>query len=139
MNLADLLIEGAGLLLLALILAVVFALAGERRRIVFGAAAGMALAALTLPFVAYIAALITHHQATDMDLMPPAYIVATAISSAGLTLLGVIGGVIAETRYRRRHPYGESPRPRPAGDEDLLDDPAVWLPWGERRAGQTKR
>jgi len=139
MNLADLLIESAGLVLLAMILAVVFALAGERRRIVVGAAVGMTLAALTLPFVAYLAALVTHHQATDMDLTPPAYIVATALSSAGFTLLGVIGGVIAETRYRRRHPHGEPPRPRTTGDEDMIDDPAVWLPWGEQRTKQTKR
>lgn len=126
MDTADLAIEGAGITLLAVLVGSVFALAANRRRIIIGACVGLGLAALALPFVAYLAARLTNHHATDMDLTPPAYIVATALVCAGLTLAGGLAGLIAETR--RRLPANAVPTRLPP-DEDYVDDPTHWLPW----------
>jgi hypothetical protein len=126
MDAADLAIEGAGVTLLAVLVGSVFALVANRRRIVIGACLGLGLAALALPFAAYLAARITNHHATDADLTPPAYIVVTALVCAGLALAGGLGGLIAEAR----HPSSANPPPdRLPGDDDYTDDPARWLPW----------
>ena len=120
----------AGMVLLTTLVFAVEAVIKERRRVVLGSAVGLALAALFLPFVAYFVAAATHHQATDMDLSPPTYIVVTAITCAALSLAGVICGMIAQARLHRRSEPSR-PHPRPSAD-DGVDDVATWLPWRQR-------
>lgn len=127
MSVSDFTIEAAGLLLVGLIVAGVYGAFGQYRRLVTGVALGMTVAAATLPFVAYIVARITNHQATDADVTAPAYIIATAISCTGFTLLGTLGGLLSEIRHRHT-PKTDLER-HPANDEDMHDDVTKWLPW----------
>lgn len=129
MDSADLAIEIAGMLLIAVMMAGVFAAVGERKRLVMGIAIGMLLALIALPFVSYLVARITNHHATDIDLTPPAYIVVTAITCAALAIGGAIGGLIAEARR------GSRPAMPPEQHRRVDDGPdqvADWLPWGSR-------
>jgi|GEM_PF-3519046 len=130
MDPADITIEGAGFAIVAALIAGTFAAVRDRRRIVLGTAIGLTLATIAIPFVAYFVARITNHQATDADLTPPTFIVVTALVCAGLTLAGLLGGVIAEYRRNLRGPYEDlDQRPHPADDSDMIDNPALWLPW----------
>jgi predicted PurR-regulated permease PerM len=126
MDVSDLLIEGAGFALLAALVAGAFATAYERRRLLVGLVIGLGLALLVLPFVAYLVARLTNHQATQVDLTPPAYIVVTALACAGLALAGLAGGAVAEVR-RRRQGIPNTPRGDP--DENYIDDPTTFVPW----------
>ena len=127
MDVADVLIEGAGFALLATILTGVYAALQAKRRLMLGIAGGLLVALLLLPFVAYVVAWLTHHLATDADLTPPTYIVATALACAAIGLAGTVIGGIAELR----HPIADMPvHERPTfPDEDGQDDPSQWLPW----------
>lgn len=128
MDYADLVIEGAGLALVGTIVAGLLAIAGQRRRLLMGITLGMGLALLTLPFVAYAAAWLTHHRATDVDLTPPAYIVATALVCAGISVAGALAGGLAELR----RPAATPAHPRkPGPEDDGVDDPHAWFPWGQ--------
>ncbi len=127
MDYSELLIEGAGVALVGTLVTGVIAVLYERRRLVFGIVIGLTLALAVLPFVAYVVALVTHHLATNVDLTPPAYIVATAIACAALALLGLAGGAIAETRHHATHP---TPKAR---DAAYHDNPTEWLPWRDSR------
>ena len=131
MDPAELAVEGAGLAILGAVITGFVAVLYERRRLMLGVVIGMALALAVLPFVAYLAALITNHHATDVDLHPPVYLVATALTCAGLSILGLTWGAIAEARHQRRSPTTAAPRTQP--DDDYHDDPREWLPWGDRR------
>jgi predicted PurR-regulated permease PerM len=126
MDVSDILIEGAGFVLLAALVAGAFAIAYERRRLLVGIGIGLVLALVLLPFVAYLVARLTNHQATDVDLTPPAYISVTALVCAGLSLLGLAGGVIAEERRRRS---GIPPKLLTDPDENYIDDPTDYVPW----------
>ena len=127
MDWGDVTIEGAGLAILGTLVAGIIAALGSRRHIVAGTALGMTLALLTLPVVAYLVARLTNHQATAVDLTPPTYIVVTALSCAAFTFAGLIGGIIAERRYLRRH--GSLGNDYQDSDDNYIDDPSRWLPW----------
>lgn len=129
MDWGDVTIEGAGLAIVGTLVAGIIAALCSRRHIVAGTALGMALALFTLPFVAYLVARLTNHQATDTDLTPPTYIVVTALACAAFTLLGLVGGIIAERRYLRIH--GSLDDAYHDADENYIDDPSLWLPWSE--------
>lgn len=133
MDLAELTIEGAGLALLGVIMAGVLAAVGEKKRLVLGICLGLALGLVVLPFVAYGVARLTNHQASDVDLAPPTYIVVTALTCTSLAALGALFGGIAELRHA-------GPRDRLAalrqqrqqdGDAQYRDNPQEWLPWGK--------
>jgi peptidoglycan/LPS O-acetylase OafA/YrhL len=126
MDTSDLLIEGAGFVLLAALVAGAFAAAYERRRLLMGLGLGLGVAVLALPFIAYLVARLTNHQATQVDLTPPAYVVVTALACAGLALAGLAGGALAEVQRRRR---GIPTPPRSDPDENYIDDPTTFVPW----------
>ncbi|MBA3824750.1 MAG: hypothetical protein H0X24_12750 [Ktedonobacterales bacterium] len=125
MDFSDAMIEGAGFALIAALVVGAFAAAYARHRLLVGICVGLVLAVLALPFVAYLVARITNHQATAMDLTPPAYILVTALTCAGLALAGLAGGAVAETRRRA----GPAPKPRQDPDENYIDDPTNFVPW----------
>jgi hypothetical protein len=129
MDPADIAIEGAGLVLVGTIFTGIIAVLYARRRLLLGIAIGMTLAVVTLPFVAYVVAYLTHHRATDVDVRPPAYIVATAISCSALSVLGLIWGAFSEVRHRHDPPHDFTKQ----SDELYRDDPSQWLPWRARR------
>jgi hypothetical protein len=131
MDYGELALEGAGLALIAALMAGVFAAVGERRRLVFGICAGLALGLLLLPFIAYLVARITNHHADAVDLAPPAYIIVTALSCAMLAIIGGIWGAIAEMRHARRGRL-ETLRRQRDPDAAYRDDVREWLPWGQR-------
>lgn len=129
MDIAELAIEGAGFALILSLLTGAFAIAYARRRLVLGVCLGLGLALLALPFAAYLVARLTNHHATDLDLTPPAYIVATALLCGGLALLGVLGGAIAEVRSHPRSAPLAPPAAKPGPEQDGNDDPTQWIPW----------
>jgi predicted PurR-regulated permease PerM len=133
MDYADILIEGAGFALIAALVAGAFAAAYARYRLLIGICVGLVLAVAALPFVAYLVARLTNHQATAMDLTPPAYIVVTALVCGGLALVGLAGGTLAEARRR-----GASPKPRQDSDENYIDDPTTFVPWLRKAEDATK-
>jgi hypothetical protein len=130
MDMADLVIEGAGVVLLAVIVGGAFAIAAQRQRIVLGMCIGLALGLLALPFIAYLAARLTNHLATNADMTPPMYIIVTALACGGLALIGTVGGLIADAR--RRSLPAPSPRPTLSPDDAYIDDPSQWIPWMRR-------
>lgn len=134
MDLAELTIEGAGLALIGVIMAGVLAAVSEKKRLVGGICLGLALGLLVLPFVAYVVARLTNHQATDVDLAPPVYIVVTALTCTGLAVLGAVFGGIAELRHSGPQDRLETLRLQRQRDADAQyrDDPQQWLPWGKR-------
>jgi hypothetical protein len=123
---AEIAIEGSGVTLLLTLVIGVFAIVGERRRLITGVSVGLLLALIMLPFIAYGVARATNHQADTIDMTPPAYIVVTALTCAGFALVGMIIGAIAEAHHGNR-PY-RIPLP-PADDRDMIDDVRAWLPW----------
>jgi len=116
--------------LLAVIVGGAFAIAAQRQRIVLGMCIGLTLGLLALPFIAYLAARLTNHLATNADMTPPTYIIVTALACASLSLIGTVGGLIADAR-RRSHPF-PSPRPTTPPDDAYIDDPSQWIPWMRR-------
>ena len=130
---ADLAIEGAGFAIIIALMTGAFAIAYARWRLVLGICMGMGLALLALPFASYVVARMTNHLATDMDLTPPAYIIATALLCGGCSLLGVFGGALAEWRRRDTPPHISLAKPGP--EQDGNDDPALWIPWMDPNEG----
>jgi hypothetical protein len=128
MDPGEIAIEGAGIALVATLMIGAYATVANRRRLIFGICLGLLLAAFALPFVAYVVARITNHQASHVDLTAPAYVVVTALVCSGFAVLGMIGGALAE--WRRRSASHRTPERA----RDLPDDPAQWLPWAERDA-----
>ena len=128
---ADWAIEGAGFAIIIALMTGAFAIAYARWRLVLGICLGMGFALLALPFTSYVAARLTNHLATDMDLTPPAYIIATALLCGGCSLLGVVGGALAEMRRRGVTPRTATVKRGP--EHDGNDDPAQWIPWMEKK------
>ena len=128
---ADWAIEGAGFAIIIALMTGAFAIAYARWRLVLGICIGMGLALLALPFASYVTARLTNHLATDMDLTPPAYIIATAVLCGGCSLLGVVGGALAEMRRRDNPSRGSLAKPGP--EQDGNDDPAQWIPWMDKK------
>ncbi len=126
MDVSDVLIEGAGFALIVALVTGAFAAAYQRRRLLVGIGIGLGVAVLLLPFIAYLVARGTNHQATNVDLTPPTYVVATALVCAGLALVGLAFGALAEAR--RRH--SGLPEKLPGDpDENYIDDPTNFVPW----------
>ncbi len=132
-TLAGWLIEGAGLALVGVLTTGILAILANRQRLIAGIALGMALALLVLPFVAYVVAALTHHLATDADLTPPTFIVVTSIVCAVFSLLGLLGGLLAEHRASRRPLPLPPTTPPDLPEYDGIDDPKRWLPWHATR------